>query len=328
MAWFDLLNQAATKGRDVESVSRQRLNARAAFQPPAAPTGPGLMTSLTAGSLLGQYVAAPAALAVGNYLRSPQGTLLKDRLGQGDIMGAFNAVTGLGGSTAPRLTQYNPPGFNPAAPVTSADLLRSAQAVSGARPPAPLTESANTLASAGSIAERAYQDEKRRALQLSQQDELAKKYRVADLTKAYNAASGDEKERLGLEIWATTNPQLAQKLKPGQLGYTEATAAAMSQSPFGAAINSIGNTEFANKLTSAPGVDVVSAFGLQTPLSSVPLPQGLKQAGVSESFAAATPLSTEMTQAAFTSDPMKLFKPDLSETQRKLLIEAFNKGLR
>jgi len=72
----------------------------------------------------------------------------------------------------------------------------------------------------------AYEADKRRALQLAEQDQLAKKYQVADLTKAYNtAATPEEKQRIGLQIWATTNPQLTQGVKPGQVGYEQAQAA-------------------------------------------------------------------------------------------------------
>jgi hypothetical protein len=71
--------------------------------------------------------------------------------------------------------------------------------------------------------QRNYEAEKSRATQLAAQDQLSKKYQVADLTKAYNtAATPEEKEKIGLQIWATTNPELAAKLKPGQTGYQEA----------------------------------------------------------------------------------------------------------
>ena len=73
--------------------------------------------------------------------------------------------------------------------------------------------------------ERAYNQEKSRALQLAEQDQLAKKYRVADLTQQYNSASTpEEKQRIGLQIWATTNPQLAQSVSPRQVGYEQAQA--------------------------------------------------------------------------------------------------------
>ena len=74
--------------------------------------------------------------------------------------------------------------------------------------------------------DRSYEAERRRALQLAEQDQLAKKYQVADLAKAYNtAATPEEKQRIGLQIWATTNPQLTQGVKPGQVGYEQAQAA-------------------------------------------------------------------------------------------------------
>ena len=71
-------------------------------------------------------------------------------------------------------------------------------------------------------ADRAYQQEKARVTQMTEQDPMFKKYKVAELTKAYNTASPEEKNKIGLQIWATTNPELAAKLKPGQTGYQEA----------------------------------------------------------------------------------------------------------
>jgi len=119
----------------------------------------------------GGELLSPLAVGLGNYLRSDTGTLLKDRLRQGDIPGAFSAVTGLGRSNAPRLEQYNPPGFNPNAPVTSADLLKSAQEVGlGAKreqrneppvPPAPPRLSPE---------EQAYNQERSRIAQLTAQN--------------------------------------------------------------------------------------------------------------------------------------------------------------
>ena len=76
--------------------------------------------------------------------------------------------------------------------------------------------------SAVNPADRAYQQEKARVTQMTEQDPMFKKYKVAELTKAYNTASPEEKNKIGLQIWATTNPELAAKLKPGQTGYQEA----------------------------------------------------------------------------------------------------------
>jgi hypothetical protein len=194
-------------------------------------------------------------------------------------------------------------------------------------------QQATTFASVSSPIERAYEVEKSRVAQLAAQDELAKKYNVADLTKAYNAAkSPEEKEKLGLQIWATTNPQLAAKLKPGQLGYTEAVSAFQSQSPLGSFAQAAGDMQFADKLTpeaiakgaeALQGIDPYS-LKLETPLTGISF-NAPSQIGVSEAFKTQTPLSGTM--EAFT-DPLKLFKPDLTQTQQALLKQAFEKGLK
>lgn len=183
-----------------------------------------------------------------------------------------------------------------------------------------------TFASVATPSERAYLEEKRRATQLAEQDPLAKKYRVADLTKAYNAAKGEEKERLGLEIWATTNPQLAQKLRPGQTGYTEATSAFMSSNPLGSYVKSVGDMQFADKV-SLPTEPVAGAFNITTPLTGIEIPEGVKQVGVAEKFANISPATAQAMQASFT-EPLKLFKPDLTQTQQALLRQAFERGLK
>lgn len=297
----------------------------------ATPTSFKAMTSglgriaspLFVGQVLGD-LAAPAAIGLAGYLRSPQGVLLKDRLRQGDIPGAFTAVTGIGRSNAPRLTNFNPPGFNPSQPVSTSDLLSTVASLSSKKP---AEEAISTLASTSPPAERAYLEEKNRATQLAAQDQLAKKYQVADLTKAYNVAkTPEEKEKLGLQIWATTNPQLAQKLKPGQLGYTEATSAFMSSSPLGSYVKSVGDMQFADKV-GFPGEPVAGAFNLETPISGITLPENLKQVGVAETFGAIKPGIAEAIQMGY-SNPLQLFKPDLTQTQQALLRQAFEKGLK
>lgn len=163
------------------------------------------------GQLIGESVLYPLFAGLGDYLRGDTGILLKDRLRQGDIPGAFTAVTGFGRSDAPRLEQQPIPGFDPNKPVTIADLRSTAQEVY------PLREDL--------VSRREYEAEKRRAEQLAAQDQLTKKYRVADLTAQYNSASTpEEKQRIGLQIWATTNPQLAQSVSPRQVGYEQAQA--------------------------------------------------------------------------------------------------------
>jgi len=165
--------------------------------------------------------------------------------------------------------------------------------------------------------------ERSRIAQMSEQDPLFKKYRVAELTKAYNTASPEDKEKIGLEIWATTNPTLARKLKPGQLGYTQATSAIMSQSPFGQFQAQTGDMQYANKMDQVPGA--MAGFQLQTPLTGIPTPT-VPQFGASEVFAKATPIpgATEM----FT-DPRKfLSQEDLDQTKLALLKKAFESRLK
>ena len=172
-------------------------------------------------------------------------------------------------------------------------------------------------------AQRAERQERSRVAQLTEQDPLFKKYRVAELTKAYNTASPEDKERIGLEIWATTNPQLAQKLKPGQLGYTQATTAVMSQSPLGQFQAQTGDMQYANKMDQVPGA--MAGFQPQTPLTGIPTPT-VPQFGASEVFAKSTPIpgATEM----FT-DPRKfLSQEDLSQTQLALLKKAFESRIK
>jgi hypothetical protein len=183
-------------------------------------------------------------------------------------------------------------------------------------------------------AARNYEAEKQRATQLAAQDQLSKRYQVADLTKAYNtAATPEEKEKIGLQIWATTNPQLAQKLKPGQTGYSEAVSAFQSQSPLGEITKAAGDVQYAdlsNKALTSPvspgGIPTgFSPEQLKTPLTGIEIPSTDK-VGVGEFFSKTSPAPGAM--EAFT-EQLKSFSPEkLDETQRALLIQAFNKGLK
>ncbi len=170
---------------------------------------------------------------------------------------------------------------------------------------------------------RAQDQERSRIAQMSEQDPLFKKYRVAELTKAYNTASPEDKEKIGLEIWATTNPTLARKLKPGQLGYTQATSAVMSQSPLGQFQAQTGDMQYANKMDQVPGA--MAGFQPQTPLTGIPTPAA-PQFGASEVFAKSTPITgvTEM----FT-DPRKfLSQEELSQTKLALLKKAIESRIK
>ena len=157
-----------------------------------------MLTGLFAGQLGGELL-SPAAVFLGNYLRSDKGQLLKDRVRQGDIPGAFTALTGLGRSNAPRLEQFNPPGFDPNKPVTLDDLRESVQQVGPLGTPSPISQI--------SPEERAYNQERSRIAQLT-------------------SATPEEKSKLrgdlrdqGMRIWAEKYGDLAKKVKPGQSGY-------------------------------------------------------------------------------------------------------------
>lgn len=109
--------------------------------------------------------------------------------------------------------------------------------------------------------QRADAQERSRIAQLTEQDPLFKKYRVAELTDAYNKAKGDERERIGLEIWATTNPSLAKEVPPGQVGYR--TSAAMSGTQvFGS--NMPGITQ-ATYQQASEGVNNIPYYGMNVP---------------------------------------------------------------
>jgi hypothetical protein len=129
-----------------------------------------------------------------------------------------------------------------------------------------------TLASVSSPIDRAYQQEKANIAQLTEQDPLFKKYQVADLTKAYNAAkSPEEKEKIGLQIWATTNPELAKRVRPGQVGY-QTSASLRGSQVFGTDVPGVTEAVYQQASEAAglpstvsftPGaMPVTTAFGL------------------------------------------------------------------
>jgi len=130
--------------------------------------------------------------------------------------------------------------------------------------------------------ERAYQQEKSSVAQQTSQDPLVKKYQVAELTKAYNAASPEDKERIGLQIWATTNPELAKRVRPGQVGYQ--TSASMSGSQvFGKDIPGITQTMYqqASEQVGAPGGAQFSGSAQAGSMNAFDMGANAQQLGVS-----------------------------------------------
>jgi hypothetical protein len=92
-------------------------------------------------------------------------------------------------------------------------------------------------------ADRAYQQEKDRVTQMTEQDPLFKKYQVAELTKAYNTASPEEKNKIGLQIWAATNPTLVKKVPAGQVGY-QTSASMFGSQAFGTDVPGVTETSY------------------------------------------------------------------------------------
>ena len=123
-------------------------------------------------------------------------------------------------------------------------------------------------ASPGSPADRAYAAEKERARQLTEQDPLFKKYQVAELSKQYNAATGDDREKIGMQIWAQTNPKLAAKMKPGQTGYSDVATAFQNLSPITGIIGKMPASSFAMPAASAmPGIEM--NYGASAPQAAI-----------------------------------------------------------
>jgi len=219
----------------------QRLRARPSAPPFAGPASRstqtpvgqvgGLLQSLTNASILGGLLNS-AGSAWKGFSKTPQGQLLTDRVGEtisapgrflNSALGGNNPLPSFGGN-APRLTQFNPPGFDPNKPVTGADLAQSAQAA-GRYSPGP-----SGFQGGNSAAERAYQAERSSVAQQAAQNPDLKRYQdQAELARqalqGYDPASGplpgaaQTAQDMGMAMWAKANPTLAAKIRPGQSGF-------------------------------------------------------------------------------------------------------------
>ena len=146
-------------------------------KPPVTPAG--AVAGLT-GATFGRLFTLPAIYEQGRKVFNPKENIVTELINLGS--GLNNLVQGrpyLEGRNprlsldAPRLSQFNPPGFDPSQPVTTADVLKTARGVFGTPTSAPATGF-----DAGSPAERAYQAEKSRVAQLTAQDPAFKTYPV------------------------------------------------------------------------------------------------------------------------------------------------------
>jgi hypothetical protein len=236
--------------------------------------------------------------------------------GEGLIRGGFNKQ-----NIKSTLERSNTPGYQSLPPALNAiqtgkygptDWNPSANPV--AQPPTvdPASQARNQDA-----ANRSYEIEKRRIAQQTAQNPLFQKYEVADLTKQYNSAKNPaEKQRLGLEIWAQTNPLLAARLSSGQVGYAESrTAPGMSNSggaPIGglpmpttrfdaAAAMATPGTMEQTFGTPVPGVGMVSTtpmvYNLGTPEG--PVTDGMVEASYSQQLLSSPDFAKVAKDSAF-----------------------------
>jgi hypothetical protein len=182
-------------------------------------------------------------------------------------------------------------------------------------------------ASPGSPGDRAYAAEKERARQLTEQDPLFKKYQVAELSKQYNAATGDEREKIGMQIWAQTNPQLAAKMKPGQTGYSDVATAFQNLSPITGMAGSMPASSFAMPAASAmPGIE--QTYGANV------LPGGI--AGLSPATAGSAVAPGAFSEkspvdiTAYLKSPVEANAKfaNLDQTQLGLLRQAYNQRIK
>lgn len=110
-------------------------------------------------------------------------------------------------------------------------------------------------------AERAYQTEKDRIAQQVAQDPALSQY---ERTRAAAVASGDQAKMNaardeGMRIWAQKNPELAKKVKPGQVGY-EAIQGMMAPS----AASALSNEQILGVMSFDPNTVLSTTQNIQT----------------------------------------------------------------
>ena len=175
-------------------------------------------------------------------------------------------------------------------------------------------------------ADLAYQQEKDRVTQMTEQDPLFKKYQVAELTKAYNTASPEEKNKIGLQIWAATNPTLVKKVPAGQVGY-QTSASMFGSQAFGTDVPGVTETSYSQigQQGGVPG-------GVQFPGAEQATKMPVFSMGADAQQLGVTPPGT----TPFPMIGKNVFKrgfevpssEDLSQTQLALLKRAFESRIK
>ena len=263
--------------------ARKNQIANAAINAPGATIG---KVGSLAGNLgfVGELTQLPGAL-----MRAGDAAVGLYETGEGLIRGGFNKQ-----NIRATLNRSNTPGYQSFTPANGIEL--------GKYGPTDWNSSANPAAKRGEqqAADREYQSHVSSMAQQTAQNPLFQKYQVADLTKQYNtAASPAEKQRIGLEIWAQTNPLLAAKLKSGQTGYAEAQAAPglsnAGGSPLGALPMPTTHFDATSAVSTPMTMDYQQTFG--TPIPGVGMVSTTPQ--VFNPGAVQQPLSEGMIKASY-----------------------------
>ena len=220
--------------------------------------------------------------------------------------------------TAPGLVRY-PQG----APGTDLNVIQT-----GKYGPTDWNPSANPTASvsSGGAADRSYQQEKARVTQMTEQDPMFKKYQVAELTKAYNTASPEEKNKIGLQIWAATNPTLAKKVPAGQVGY-QTSASMFGSQAFGTDVPGVTETSYSQigQQGGVPGGVQFPGAEQATKMPVFSMGADAQQLGVTPPGTTPFPMIGENVFKRGFEVPSS---EDLSQTQLALLKRAFESRIK
>jgi hypothetical protein len=185
---------------------------------------------------------------------------------------------------------------------------------------------ASSVETPSNPAERAYQQEKARVTQMTEQDPMFKKYQVAELTKAYNTASPEEKNKIGLQIWAATNPTLAKKVPAGQVGY-QTSASMFGSQAFGTDIPGVTETIYsqAGQQEGVPGGVKFPGSEQAAKMNSFSMGADAQQLGVTPPGTMPFPMIGENVFKRGFEVPSS---EDLSQTQLALLKRAFESRIK
>ncbi|MFZ9617842.1 MAG: hypothetical protein ACO29Y_05960 [Holophagaceae bacterium] len=126
---LEAARQAVQRFQGARTAVPGATNSSVAAPPSAATPGrPGLAGALGLG-IAGGQILAPLAVGLGNWFRSPQGQDFKRSIQPENILQTITSATTGRPANAATLQQYNPPGFDPNAAVSTRDLLDTARSI-------------------------------------------------------------------------------------------------------------------------------------------------------------------------------------------------------